>query len=316
MAGNGLHVTIHNQTNPDVATTFLMAPEVLWRRLELAAQGVALEELGSSLAGGTPLQLRVACQGQTTASGRLRLVTCRIEVRASDGTVATARDLPMSAVLLMETKALVEALSSHHNIFLPGDRATAALYVDQQAVPEVPVFDYVLPDCDYSVKAREAMLTAQAGAVISQLVAMTDEAEQRAFSVGVLGPGGVPVVTDVIVPPGAAEGAGAATVQFSPEDWAYAQDSVAAMGPPFRILGPCHTHPYGLIAPSPMDWDLCLWSAGAEGLFIIAASVGQQPTAAGFRWINGSLQQVNLHIEAGPETEPVTDDQEVESCLG
>ena len=320
MADAGFHITIFNQTRSDVATNFPMDPQVLYRRLELAAQEVALENLGGSVAGGTPLELRVSCHGQVTSTGRQRVVTCRVEVRATDGTVVGARDIPIGSVLLMETKALVEALGNHHNIFLPGERATSHLYVQDGAMPEVPVFNYTLPECDYSVTATEAMLTARAGAVISQLVALTDEAEQRAFAVGVLGPGNVPVVTEVIVPPGVGDNAGPATVQFSPDDWAFAQDTVAALGPPFRLLGPCHTHPYGLISPSPMDWDLCLWSAGAEGLFIIAAQVGRQATAAGYRWISGSLKQVNLHIEDGqdaealPQDEP--DEEEVKSCLG
>lgn len=311
-------VTICNQTRPESMTTFGLSAEVLYRRLELAAQEVALAELGRSLAGGTPVALRVVCQGQISSSGRQRLITCRAEVRREDGALVAARDIPMGSVLLMETRALVEALSGHCNIFLPGERATSVLYANSGEVPELPEFRYILPECDGSVNAREAMLTPVAGTVISQLVALTETAEQRAFAVGVVGPGGVPVVTDILVPPGAAEGAGPATVQFSPEDWAFAQDAAADLGAPFRILGTAHTHPFGLIAASPTDWDLMMWAAGAEGLHVIAANVGgQQPTAAGYRWISGSLQQVNLHIEDATETELVPEDEEaVKSCLG
>ena len=54
MADGDFHVTIHNQTNPDVATTFLMAPEVLWRRLELAVPaGQEARAAGNGIAAGT-----------------------------------------------------------------------------------------------------------------------------------------------------------------------------------------------------------------------------------------------------------------------
>jgi hypothetical protein len=315
MADATLHATVFNLSRPGVATTFPLPDEVFLRRVELAAQQVPLPYLGTTLAGGSELRLRATCLGQTGTSGRMRLATCRVEALAADDTLVAARDIPMSAILLMEAQALVEALSAHHNIFLPGERAATHLYATDGALPELPEFTYLVPECDLSVTATEATLTARAGAIISEMASLTSEAEQRAFAVGCLGVGAVPMVTDVIIPPGEAEGAGPATVQFSPEDWAYAQDVVAALGPPFRILGPCHTHPYGGVTPSPVDWDLFMWSAGAEGLFVIAGAVGRQATAAGYRWINGSLQQVNLQVEDADEAVDAPD-QEVRACRG
>jgi hypothetical protein len=40
-----------------------------------------------------------------------------------------------------------------------------------------------------------------------------------------------------------------------------------------------------------------MWAGDASSLFVIASSVAGQPLVAGYRWILGTLLQVNLDVE-------------------
>lgn len=308
------HVTTFNVERRDIAVLYPLSQEVFWRRIELAGQELALSCLGTTLSGGTRVKLEAVCIGRPGQFEGLTIEGCQLSVVGSEGVVVAAGTVSTGGLLALETQALADALALQHNLFRPGEHAATQLQYSLESLPEAPDLSYLLPECDRSVTAKAPLLTVRAAEVIGQLVERAGDAEQRGFSIGVVGPGGVPVVTDVLLPPWAAEG-GKAAVEFSPDDWAYALDAVAALGAPFRILGPCHTHPYGMLSPSAVDWDLLLWSVGAEGLAVIAAQVGSQPTAAGYRWIGGSLQRVPLQVE---ESEPVeaAGSEEVDACHG
>lgn len=297
MSAATFRVTTLNLSREHTAVIYPLSPEVFWRRVEITAQGLALQALGQGLPGGGQLRMQAACIGHPDRTGGMRIESMEISVCHRGEQVEQAR-VEVSRILALETRALVDALALHHNIFRHGDRAICQLGYTANALPAPAGFSYLLPECDPALEAEGACLTARAAEVIGYLVRQTDDTEQRAFAVGVLGRSGVPLVTDVIVPAGAAEGASRAGVDFSPEDWAWAQQAVDDLGPPFRILGPCHTHPYGALAPSAVDWELFTWAGGADALFIIAAQVGRQPVAAGYRWIAGSLEQVDLRVEA------------------
>jgi hypothetical protein len=269
--------------------------ELVERRVELAAQHLALAHLGTGLEGGAKVAIQAEWQGETGDTG-VRLDGCDVRVTTADGQELVSETIAPATVFLLETQALIDALSLHHNIFRPGERA-ASFLVQEGSEPLAPMeFKYTAPEYDAAVTVSDATLAPRASTIIADLTTRNESAEQHAFALGVLGPGGVPLVTDIAVPPEPPE-AQAATVDFTPEDWSFAREAVAELGPPFRILGPLHTHPAGAIRPSPEDWELFLWGGDAASLFIIAAMVGKRPVAVGYRWA-GTLTQVKLDVQA------------------
>ncbi len=279
------------------------------RRAELAAQGVAVDQLGDAIEGGAELSLRIEWETKPAASLGFALEACQITVSTEEqeAPLLTER-IPTSEIFLLETQQLIDALAVSHNIYRAGERASSVLYCAATEPPDPLDFQYTAPAYDPTVTAEDATMTSRAAEVIGSMVAETKDGEQRGFAIGILGPRGVPVVTDVIVPPNQEPGR-QTTVDFSPEDWFLAQEAVREMGSPFRILGPMHTHPPGSLKPSPDDWDVFLWGGDASSLFILAAAVGRQPVAAGYRWVRGTLERVGLTVEAADEAERVVEQE-------
>lgn len=314
-AESGFRVTTVNVDRPGVAIIGPLDSKVWGRRTELAAQGCVLPELGRSIAGGTPLQLQVKCFGGRQGAAGLLVDGIEVSALRESGVCMGQHEVLSGSILALETQALADCLALHMStLFRAGERAMSHLYYeDSQSLPPPAVFEFTMPECDLSVGVTHPTILARAGAVISEMIQATEEVEQRGFAVGVLGPGSVAVVTDVVVPPHEAEGAGQATVQFSAEDWMYAEDIVAGLGEPFRILGTCHTHPHGAITPSAFDWDVFTWAAGAEGLHLIGGNVGGRASVGGFQWVQGSLEQVKIEIERAGLQEPVAHEEQEEA---
>lgn len=290
-----MNCTIHTLSldRSDVKVSYPLEPERLERRIELWGQDVALSGLGARLQPGECATL--LAHWHTRPAGKLHhLAAAEITVTDPAGDVVATDEVTLGQVFLLETQATVRALSSQHYVFRAGERAASFVYAD--APPVDLSFTYRLPTCDRSINWEGAMLSGSAAAIVGALVRDADEVERRAFAVGAIGPSGGCIVTDVLVPPGAGE-AEPAAVDFDPADWAFAQDAVARIGEPFRLLGPLHTHPPGSLTPSPDDWDLFTWCGDAGSLYIIASMVGGQPTAAAYRWTRGSLRQVDLRVE-------------------
>ncbi len=292
--------TIHT-TNVDrrsVRLTYPIEAERVERRVELAAQGVALGLLDEGLTGGDLVHISALWQARPIDPA-FNLAACTLTVTDATGRQLAEEEVLAGEMFLLETQAALNALSTQHYVFRPGERAVSFLYFEGDAPPAEMTFNYRLPLYDEAISGEEATISATAAGVIGALVQDDGGVEQRAFAVGAIGPKGGCVVTDVLVPPGQGE-AEAATVDFSAGDWAFAQDAVAHMGDPFRILGPMHTHPPGSLTPSPDDWELFQWAGDAASLFVIASMVQGQPIAAAYRWRRGSLSQVDLHVEQVP----------------